>query len=84
MASIKAIFGMEPSRDGEYPQAHIVGSQSQVLGGQRYTVTPITLREENFGDHGLLWFDVFDGDRLATSMQGRAVAEIHYFETEKA
>lgn len=78
MASIKAIFGMEPQREGEYPQAHIVGSASLMPSGERYTVSRIERREDNFGDHGLLWFDVFDGERLVTSMQGRAVAEIHY------
>lgn len=80
--AITGVFGMEPQRDQESAQAHIVGSKSWVVGHgnpQPFTVGRIERREDNFGDHGLLWFDVFDTDgRLATSMQGRAVSEVHY------
>jgi hypothetical protein len=80
--TITAVFGMEPQRDQENAQAHVVGSKSYVVGPnvpRPFTVGRIERRMENFGDHGLLWFDVFDTDgRLATSMQARAVAEIHY------
>lgn len=80
--TITAVFGMEPQRDQENAQAHVVGSKSYVVGPcapRPFTVGRIERREENFGDHGILWFDVFDMDgRLVTSMQGRAVAEIHY------
>lgn len=77
-ATISAIYGMEPGREGEYPMAHRVGQQSRWADGTLFTVSRIERREDNFGDHGLLWFDVFDGDKLAHSMQGRAVAEVHY------
>lgn len=80
--TITAVFGMEPQRDDEYPQAHVVGSKSHVVGlsvPQPFIVGRIERREENFGDHGLAWFDVFDIEgRLITSMQARAVAEVHY------
>lgn len=83
-APIKAIFGMEPGREGEYPTAHIVGGVSHSVHGNAdarpFTVTKIERREDNFGDHGLLWYDVYDGDRVAVSMQGRAVAEVHHGE----
>lgn len=83
-AAIQAIYGVEPAREGEYPTAHIVGGKSFVVQGNAdsrpFTVTKIERREENFGDHGLLWYDVFDGDRVVVSMQGRAVAEVHYGE----
>lgn len=80
--TITGVFGMEPQRDQECPQVHIVGSKSFVVGqgnAQPFTVGRIERREDHFGDHGLLWFDVFDTDgKLVTSMQGRAVAEVHY------
>ena len=77
--AIAAIYGMEPGREGEYPTAHVVGSQSVGINGDRFTVSRIDQRAENYGDHGLLWFDVFDtlGNRFA-SMQARAVAEVIY------
>ena len=74
---IKAIWGMEPLRDQESPTCYVVGSAS-ALFRVPFMVDRIERREENFGDHGLLWFDVYEGDRLVTSMQGRAVAEIMY------
>lgn len=76
--AISAIYGMEPARADEYPTVHAIGSESWGFGGVKFTVTRIERREENFGDHGLVWFDVFTDDRLQVSMQGRAVAEVHY------
>ena len=78
VSAISAIYGMEPNREGEYPTVHAVGSDSYAPGGKRFTVSKIVQREQNFGDHGLLWFDVYEGERIAASMQGRAVAEIHF------
>lgn len=76
---IRAIFGQEPMREGEYPAMFLVGDKAHgpdLPGGR--TVTKIVRREENYGDHGLLWFDVYAGDDLIRSMQGRAVAEVHW------
>lgn len=68
---IHAIHGAEPQRDGEYPSFYAVG---------RRGVTRIERREDNYGDHGLLWFDVYEGDRLVASMSGRHVSEVSYGE----
>lgn len=68
---IRAIYGPEPLRDQEFPRCWMVGSDA---------VTRIEKREDNYGDHGLLWFDVYEGDRLVASMSGRHVAEIIYGE----
>ena len=74
---IKAIFGMEPPRENEYPTAFIVGDK----WGSRSDdpVTEIRPRTDNFGDHGLLWFEVRCGDEVVVEIQGRAVSEVHYF-----
>lgn len=81
--AITAIIGAEPQRYGEYPTIHIVGQKSyDPAGGDRFDVTRIECREQNLGTYGLVWFDVYDGDRLATSMQASAVAEVHYERAE--
>lgn len=67
--TIRALFGAEPMRDDELPRAFIVGCDA---------VTKIERREENYGDHGLLWFDVYEGERRIASMNARFVAEIQY------
>ncbi|MGB3833778.1 MAG: hypothetical protein WA975_18155 [Mesorhizobium sp.] len=71
MPTIHAIYGPEPLRDGEFPRCWMVGHDA---------VTKIEPREDNFGDHWLLWFDVYAGDRRIASMSGRHVAEIIYGE----
>lgn len=79
---IKALYGMEPLREGEFPTAHIVGSKTHRPDAPPFTVTRIERREENLGTYGLVWFDVYDGDRVACSMQATAVAEVYYQEPE--
>lgn len=74
MDKIKAIYGCEPMRDGEYPTAIIVGSPIR-----ERMVARIARREDNFGDHGLLWFDALDeAGQVIMSISGRAVAEIYH------
>jgi hypothetical protein len=77
-APIIAVQGMETGREGETPTFYGIGSECWGVGGIKFTPTKIERREEQFGDHGLLWFDVYAGDRLAVSMLGRAVGEVHY------
>ena len=80
MTQIKGICGMEPSREGEYPCAYYVGSQFGNAGIEPCgIVTEIRYREDNYGDHGLGWYDVFIGEVRVASMQARAVADIFYF-----
>lgn len=67
--TIHAICGAEPARANEDPFAFQVGMNG---------VTKIERREENYGDHGLLWFDIFKGSRRAASMNGRHVAVVAY------
>lgn len=69
MSIIKSVFCDEPRRDGEYPEGACVGYDG---------ITRIERREENFGDHALLWFDVFQGDHLFKSFGGRHVAVVTY------
>lgn len=71
--TIKAIYGQEPARQGEYPSAEIVGTDG---------VTRIVRREEHLGDHGLFWFDIYKGDRRDRSFNARFIAEIFYMESE--
>jgi len=73
-AAIKAIYGHEPMREGEYPAAYQIGSDIGGVG----KISSITQRTDNYGDHGLAWFDVHVGDKIAVSISARAVAEIHY------
>ena len=71
---IKALYGPEPMREGEYPFSATVGFDG---------VTRIEEYMQNLGDHGVLWFDVYHGDTLVKRFGARHVAEIHY-ETEEA
>lgn len=75
---ITAIYGVEPLREGEYPMAYVVGSESEIAGRGRFKVEWIERRDEHFGDHGLSWYDVLSGGKIIASVQARAVAEIHY------
>jgi hypothetical protein len=75
---ITAIYGVEPMREDEYPMGHVVGRESNIIGRGKLMVDLIERREENYGDHGLAWFDVRSGGMIVASVQARAVAEIHY------
>ena len=67
---IKALYGPEPMREGEYPFSATVGVNG---------VTRIEEYEENLGDHGLLWLEIYKGDVLYQRFNARHVAEVHYF-----
>lgn len=67
---IRAIFGDEPRRDGEYPMAHIVGH-----GG----VTRIEEDTENLGTYGIHWFFVYVGDDLIVRVNALSVASVELF-----
>ena len=73
METIKAVFGAEPRREGEYPTMWVV---SQEYEGR--TITHILFREDNYGDHGLGWFDIFSGEIRLASMSARETTEVHY------
>lgn len=75
---ITAIYGIEPLREGEYPIAHVVGSESEIAGRGKLRVGWIERRHENYGDHGLDWFDILSDGKVVASIQARAVAEIHF------
>lgn len=74
---VRAIYGHEPHREGEYPVAHAVGAplRGSTAG---IVVDAIKYREDNYGDHGLGWYDIVANDQIALSISARAVAEIHY------
>jgi hypothetical protein len=67
---IKRICGMEPMREREFPVMFSVGVDG---------VTEIIDTTDNYGDHGIGWFEVHCGDRIKHRMQARAVAEVEYF-----
>lgn len=69
--TIESVFLDEPRRDGEYADGARVGFDG---------VTRIERREEFFGDHWILWFDVFKGADLFKSFGSRHVAVITYAE----
>lgn len=73
MTKIKAIYGPEPMREGEYPTGYEVGRNTPAGA-----VTEIKVRHDNFGDHGIGWFDVYAGEKLIASMNQRATAEVYY------
>jgi hypothetical protein len=75
--NISAIYGFEPMREGEYPTCALVG-HGHGQGPERPIVTRIAYREQNLGQYGIGWYDVFAGDVCLFSLQARAVAEIHY------
>lgn len=75
MQKIKAISGMEPHREGEYPDSYIVGYGSATNG----PVTSIEQRIENLGSYGIAWFDIFVSDVLIASMNAMAVASVEYY-----
>lgn len=72
---IKAVHGMEPRRDGEYPFSYMVGG---ICGYPKFMVTEIKRRDENFGTYGIAWFDVFESGKMLVSVNASAVSEVHY------
>ena len=71
--AIRGVVGSEPYREGEYPFAAFIGSVSDYD-----EITAIERREDYYGDHAILWFDVFAGDRLVKSLSAKYTAEVHY------
>lgn len=74
---IEAIFGFEPMREGEYPTSFTVGQYYD--GRYREKLCErITFREDNYGTHGVGWFDVWSGGEVVRSLNACAVAEVYY------
>lgn len=71
MAKIRHIFGVEPRREGEYPDGYTIKTNG---------VTRIEPREQNLGEYGIQWFDIFKGDMIYASMNAMHVAHIIYEE----
>lgn len=69
MATIRGIYGDEPRREGEYPIAHVVGFDG---------VTSITEMNENLGEYGIHWFQVWSGDRETARMNARYVVQVDF------
>lgn len=69
--TIKGIWGIEPRRDGEYPEAYQVGASG---------VTRIEYVEKNYGTYGIGEFHVYKGDELWVIMMHQAVSSV-VFET---
>lgn len=67
---IKMVCGPEPRREGELPDAYLVGHGS---------VTSIETNEQNLGTYGIVWFNVFNGETLIASMNAMHVASVSYF-----
>jgi hypothetical protein len=68
-SKIQAIYGVEPHREGEYPETYTVGK----------IITRIQAREQNLGTYGIQWFDVYHGDVIKVSMNAAYVASVSYF-----
>jgi hypothetical protein len=66
---ITSIYGREPHRGRKYPFDAIVGDKG---------ITRIERREESLGEYGIIWFDVFKGDRLIKSINSLQISEIYY------
>lgn len=66
---IIAVYGMEPMREGEEPDAWRVGFAG---------VTHIERMSETFGEYGIDWFRIWSGDILLASMNARYTATIIY------
>lgn len=75
MSEIKGIWGAEPLRADECPEAYIVGHGD---------ITRIQRREENLGTYGIVWYDAFKGDELSASMNAAFVAFVAYFGADHA
>lgn len=71
---IKAIFGEEPKREGEYPNAYEIGYDSRL--GVR--VTHITEQVENLGQYGIHWFYVWSENQLVAKMNASFVSTVTY------
>lgn len=74
---IQMIVGAEPLRAGENPRFYCVGQASGFNTGN-WPVKSITYRVDDYGDHGLGWYDVWSHDSLIASVAARAVAEVIY------
>lgn len=73
MAIVRAVYGPEPNRQGEFPVAHIVGFDG---------VTQIIEQQDNLGDYGISWFCVFKGDFESTRLNARHVAQVEFMKME--
>lgn len=73
---IAAIYGPEPMRADEYPSAYLIGHRWENPGTP--DVERIVYRLENYGDHGIGWFDIYAGGKRVASMAERHVAEVRY------
>lgn len=80
--TIKGIWGHEPMREREYPLRYVVGESADdaaVSNNSGGIVLSITYREDNYGDHGIGWFDVWGPENtLIAAVAARAVAEVQY------
>ena len=72
---IRGIVGLEPNRESEFPPTAFVGWKDSATQAE---ITAIERREDYYGDHSIVWFDVYTGDRLVKSLGARYVAEIYY------
>ena len=66
---IEAVWGPEPLRDGEYPAGARVGFDG---------VTRIERRDEDLGEYGIVWLDVFKDGILSASFNALHIAAVHY------
>lgn len=66
---IKGIYG--PVVEGDERVGATVGHNQ---------VTQIEMREQDLGSYGIIWFDVFRGDKLWMSLNGMMTAQVDYFE----
>jgi hypothetical protein len=71
---IIAIACPDPRRDGEYGNGARVGYS---------LVDRIEAREQNLGTYGILWFDVYSGDRLLESYNAVNVEVVIYENDEQ-
>lgn len=70
---IQGIVGFEPNDQYESPFGVFVGNVFD-----HDDITAIERRDDYYGDHSVVWFDVFAGDRLVKSFNIRSVAMVRY------
>ena len=70
---INHICGEEPHRENEYPLTFTVGDTFR-----DFEVTHIEHREDNRGDHGVGWFDIYSGKKRLASLNERFTSYVEY------
>lgn len=78
---IKCVQGIEPRRDGEYPECLYVGFAHNHVDNK---VHRIEVEEQNLGTYGIVWYVGYREDgSIIKRMNASHVSSVEYFKPEE-